>query len=222
MKAKVSGWTLAMGAMALVLIGLAIASVLKGANDPAPVDPTPAPPCPEGFVDRVGDAERIREGLRAIPEGAALLDALRVEVRFCFGEIDVPVVSEERLLVLDGRAPRLEQIARSGHLLHHVTEGMPFPSTIAADADCDAILERAIDEETEAHAVEVRLRRALGLAPDRYEFEPDFWAAPEARRAGVIERYLREHPSGGRNVDPLIAGYTQRCEVERRQAAERR
>ncbi|MCB9597970.1 MAG: hypothetical protein H6719_34960 [Sandaracinaceae bacterium] len=211
-----SGWSLAMGGMAVILVGLALASVLKGASDP--VDTTPAPPCPFGFVDNVGDAERIREQLRAVPEGAELLGALRREVRFCFGTIDVPVVTEGRLLVLDARASVPEQAARVGHLLHHVTEGMPFPDDVPADADCDAILETAIEREAEAYALEVRLRQAVDLDPDRYEFEPAARRASGRAQVALVERYLREHPSGAPNMDPLIAGYRQRCEVERAEA----
>ncbi|MCA9610815.1 MAG: hypothetical protein KC619_34705 [Myxococcales bacterium] len=216
-----SGWTLAMGAMAAVLIGLAGLSIFKGAREAAERDETPAPPCPPMFVDRVGDGDRIRERLRGLPEGAALLDALRVEVRFCFGTIDVPVVSEERLLVLDARASREEQTARTGHLLHHVVHGLPFPAAVPADADCDAILETAIAREAEAYALEVRLRRAQDLEPNRYEFEREFWRASADDQAALVARYLREHPSGAPNMDPLVAGYRQRCEVERAAAGRR-
>ncbi len=204
-----------MGAMAAALLALAGASIWKSARESAERDDTPAPPCPPMFFERVGDGERIRERLRALPEGAALLDALRVEVRFCFGTIDVPVVSEGRVLVLDARAERPEQTARVGHLLHHVVHGLPFPNEVPAGADCDALIETAIAREAEAYALEARLRRAQDLAPDRYEFEPDLWAAPEADRVELVARYLREHPTGAPNMDPLVAGYRQRCEVER-------
>lgn len=210
-----------MGGMAAVLIGLAVLSVLKGAREAQGRDETPAPPCPPMFVDRVGDAERIRERLRGIPEGAALLDALRVEVRWCFGTIDVPVVMEDRVLVLDARAARAEQTARAGHLLHHVVHGSPFPSAVPADADCDAIVETAIDREAEAYTLEVRLRRAQELEPNRYEFEREFWRASRDDQVALVARYLREHPNGAANMDPLIAGYRQRCEVERAEAGPR-
>lgn len=211
--------SLYLGLAAAALVGLVALSFVLGPSAEERFDDRPAPPCPEGFVDAIGEGARVREGLAALPEGAALLAALRVEVRWCFGVVDVPVVADGRVLVMDRRAPRAEQIARAGHLLLHVTEGLPLPETIGAGADCDALVARAIEREAEAHVLEARLRRALELPPDRYEFEPALWAAPEADRVALVARYLREHPDGAPNVDALASGYRQRCETERRAAS---
>lgn len=214
-----AGRNVALGLAILILLGLAATSLWQTpeAADEA-VDPRPAPPCPARFLDRVGQAERIEARLRGTPRGAALLDGLRVQVRYCFGEIEVPVVMEGRLLVLDDRADVAEQAARAGHLLHHVVEGSPFPDEVGADADCDAIVETAIEREAEAYALEVELRAAFELDPSRYEFEPGFFREPASGRVAYVERYLRAHPDGARNLDPLITGYRQRCEVERAEA----
>ena len=58
------------------------------------------------------------------------------------------------------------------------------------------------------------MRRALGLEEPRYEFEADYFATPEAERVGVVADYLRAHPDGGPNLEGLVSGYRQRCEVE--------
>ena len=215
-----SGWTVAATLMGLVLLGIVGASFVRSARDSASEDHSPAPPCPAGFLDQVGETDRVRTRLSSSTEGAALLAALPREVRFCFGEIDVPVVSEGRVLILDRRAELSEQAARAGHLLHHVVRGMPYPAEITADTECDAVVETAIEREAEAYALEARLRRAFELPPTRYGYERSFWAAPEAERVGLVGRYLREHPGGARNMDALVSGYAQRCEAER--AAARR
>ncbi len=214
-----SGWKVALTLMGLVLLGVLGASFLRSGQRSAAADHSPAPPCPVGFLDRVGETDRVRAQLARSAEGAALLEALSREVRFCFGEIDIPVVSEGRVLVLDARPGVPEQAARAGHLLHHVVEGMPYPDEVTADTDCDALVETAIGREAAAYALEARLRRAFELPPTRYEFEPGFWAAPESDRVALVDRFLRDHPGGARNMDGLIAGYAQRCEAERSQAS---
>lgn len=55
-----------------------------------------------------------------------------------------------------------ELAARLGHLLLHVREGLP---QLTPGAGCDADLERALAAEVHAHALERRLRAALGAPP---------------------------------------------------------
>lgn len=213
------GFTIALVALLAIVLGSFLRSYWDDEGEAGPASVGPAPPCPRAFVDHIGSAARIRERLERIREGRELLDGLTAEVRYCFGEIDIPAVTEGRLLLLDQRAGADEQAARAGHLIHHVNAGMPFPDEVPADADCDAIVERAIVEEARAYAVEVRLRRELDLPRARYEFEPTFWATPEADREAMIARYLRDHPHGAPNLDGLVSGYRQRCEVERSEAS---
>ena len=205
--------------IAVALSGFAFASYLQRPSGEPRVDSTPAPPCPAGFIDRVGETSRILARLRSTARGASLLRALRVQVRFCFGEIDVAGVDERGVLQLDRRADIAEQSARAGHLLHHLVDGMPFPSEIAADADCDAIVDAAMHEEAEAHAVEVHLRAALGLPPSRYEFERIYHQTPAAERVLLVYRYLLAHPDGAPHMDPLLTSYRRRCEAERAAAS---
>ena len=99
-----------------------------------------------------------------------------------------------------------------------MVEGSPFPDEVGSDADCDAIVETAIAREAQAYALEVELRRVYELEAGRYGFEADYWSHPEDERLGIVERYLRDHPDGAENLDPLVTGYRQRCEVERAEA----
>lgn len=178
----------------------------------------PAGPCPSGFLEPLGRGAQVIERLRATDEGARWLRELGdTEVRLCFGTIDVPVVSEDRALLLDARADDAETAARAGHLIAHVVRGMPFPARVSADADCAAVVDGALAAEAQAYAVELRLRRALGVAGGRYEFEQAFWAAGDAGEAQIL-RYLREHPDGGPGLDGLGTAYRQRCDIARAEA----
>ncbi len=177
----------------------------------------PAAPCPPGFLEPLGRSGAVLARLRATDEGARWLGELgQTEIRLCFGAVDVPVVSEDRVLMLDARADDVETAARVGHLVAHVVRGMPFPAEVLPDADCDAVVERALAAEAQAYGLELRLRRALGLSEPRYEFEPAFHAGGGE---ATILGYLREHPEGGPNVDGLATAYRERCEVERAEAA---
>ncbi len=177
----------------------------------------PAPPCPAGFFDQLGRAEALRAALGGTEEGRAILEALGpTEVRFCFGVVDVPVVQDERVLLLDRRQDDPELAARTGHLLHHVVRGAPMPDAIEPDADCGALVREALAREARAYALELRLRRALGVRGARYEFETPFFAAPAGEGEGVVLEYLLAHPDGGPGLDGLGAAYRQRCEVQRR------
>ncbi len=195
----------------------ALASSSSSSSDEA-VARGPAPPCPYEFVEHLGQSERLRRLLLSTGEGRALLDALgSTEVRFCFGTIEVPVLSDDRLLLLDARAEEAEAAARAGHLLHHVVHGSPFPAEVAAGARCDEVVRGALAAEARAYALEVRLRRALGVTGHRYEFEAAYVATEAGERA--ILDYLVAHPTGGPGLDPLGAAYHQRCEVARSEAA---
>lgn len=201
----------------VALLGGVIFSVVKSAEDERAASPSgPAAPCPYGFVDQPARGAGLIHGLRTTDDGARLVTALGArEVRYCFGETDHGLVTEERVLLLSRDAPELENAARVAHLLHHVVEGSPYPSSVPRGADCDAIVERAIEREAAAYAIEVRVRRALGEERPRYEFERAFFAAPEADRERVVADYLRAHPDGAPNLDGLVAGYRARCSRSR-------
>jgi len=199
----------------VALAAAVVAMLVRDARESAGAGP--APPCPEAFFDQPARAERLRGLLGSTEDGRALLDALgESEVRFCFGTIEVPVVTSERVLLLDTRAADPESAARAGHLLQHVVRGAPMPAEIAPGVDCDAVVLAALEREAAAYALEIRLRRALGVHERRYAFED---AYAEAGEHAILD-YLVEHPEGGPGMDGLGAAYRQRCELGR--AAPRR
>ncbi len=179
----------------------------------------PAAPCPAGFINQVGRADAIRARLRTRDEGRALLEALgETEVRFCFGHTDVPALAEGRVLVLDADWDGPSQAARVGHLLDHVVHGSPFPDTVGAGTDCERVVRDALTTEARAYALELRLRRALGVEEIRYPFEAD--ANQSDNPLALVERYLVTHPDGGPGLDALGTGYRLRCERAREVARE--
>ncbi len=201
-------------AAALVLVVLVLVALWQREHEVASV---PAPPCPPGYAEQPGREQRLRAHLASVSESARLLEDLgETEVRFCFGGIEVPLVSEDRVLLLSRDGDEKELAARVGHLLLHVHRGSPFPDRIAAGDDCDAVVDRALRAEAPAYALEIRLRRAFGVRDMRYEFERTFWE--EGRDESVILEYLRDHPEGGPGIDGLGAAYYQRCETERASA----
>lgn len=209
-------WRVGVGLIALVLVsGIAWSFLQPGAPSAAPTGP--APPCPYGFVDRPSATAPVLQRLRTTTDGAAVLAALGgAEVRFCWGDIDSPVVDGGQLLLMTEDDPPAQRAARAAHLLHHVAHGLPLPAEIPRGADCEALVAQALAREAEAYALELRLRRRLEAPGPRYDFEPAFWEAAEGDRVALILDYLRAHPDGARNLEALGTGYRQRCEVQAR------
>ncbi len=83
--------------------------------------------------------------------------------------------------------------------------------------DCDAQVDEALALEARALALELRLRRALGVTSRRlpYAFEDGFWSAPAAGRERLVLDYLRAHPDGAPGLDGLASGYARRCRAGR-------
>lgn len=207
-----------MAAIAIAVLGALVIAALAASDGEGAVARGPAPPCPYEFVEHLGRSDRLRRVLGSAAEGRALLDALGpTEVRFCFGSIEVPVLSDDRVLLLDANAEEAEAAARAGHLLHHAVHGSPFPPSVAAGASCDDVVRGALAAEARAYALEVRLRRALGVTGHRYAFEAAY-VANEAGERAILD-YLVAHPEGGPGLDPLGAAYRQRCELARSEAA---
>jgi hypothetical protein len=214
---KEGQWRIAaMILLALLAIGVVWSLVRTPSGEPErEVLRGPAPPCPFGYMDRVGQGELIMARLRTSEEGRQIADALgTTEVRFCFGDIEVPAVTEGRLLLLTEGESVDVLAARTGHLLTHVLRGPPLPDDIPRGADCDALVRRALRAEARAYAIELRLRRDFGVMEQRYEFEAPFHRARDGER--VIYDYFRAHPEGGPGLDPLPTAYRQRCDVESR------
>ena len=177
-------------------------------------------PCPRGTTDRPAVSDAIVGLLVSTREGSELLAATeRSRGRLCFGPQELSVVSDSSSLVLSDALSVPEAAARVGHLLVHVRDGLPYRDGDGAQAgSCEEIADRALAREAPAYALELRLRRELRVEGPvmAFDFERDYWAAPEAERDALILGWLRAHPLGGPGVDALGDGYRARCEAERR------
>jgi len=111
------------------------------------------------------------------------------------------------VILLDRELDEPEAAARVGHLLEHAAKEMP------TTGDCDAQVSAMLGREARALALELRLRRELGVRAPRipYAFEDAFWAAPPQQREGLLLEYLRAHPDGAPGLDALASSYARRC-----------
>jgi hypothetical protein len=114
--------------------------------------------CPDGYRSDPPRTSRVADALGRNSEGKPLLDAARGRYQVCWGEPSVPVIDAQRRLLLPRGATDAEAAARMGHLLLHVVEGIPL-------ADGCGTRALAEQQEKKAHALEARLRAALGASP---------------------------------------------------------
>lgn len=178
--------------------------------------PEPAP-CPLGHHRDPARAAELEARLADTREGAPLAALLAGTAGICFAADAIDVITTERVLLLSDGMETGEAAARLGHLLVHVRDGLPMREAIPRGADCEALLDEALDREAQAHAAEMRLQRALGAVPRRHAFEitDAVLALPEAEQAGAVRAYLEAHPTGAPGIDGLAAGYLERCLRER-------
>lgn len=116
-----------------------------------------APRCPAGFSPDAARTRRVTALLLELPEAAPLVSAAE-PFDVCWGEVSLSVLDDRRCVRLDRRLGDPEAAARLGHLLLHLREGVPLAE------GCDArALALAEDRERGAHALEGRLRAALGV-----------------------------------------------------------
>ena len=185
---------------------MALASPLLLA--PAPPCPPRAPACPQPLAEDGARTRAIQALLSTDREASALLVESAGRVTLCFGAVAEPSVTSDGALLLDASQPAPEAAARVAHLLHHRRAGSPLVGH--RSSDCDRWVEAALDEEAQAHALEIRLLLAAGR-PARFPFAAEAWAAPEDQRVEIIHRWLREHPAGFGGVPALATSYQSRC-----------
>jgi hypothetical protein len=151
--------------------------------------------------------------LASAPAGRDLLARAPGPLRICFVEIPVAAVTTEGTFLLDPRTPDAESAARLGHLLLHQIEG-GLNIEGAPDRPCERVVDQAIWAEARAHALELELRRALGVTDPRrrFPFEDAFWAAPPEERVATLHHYFRAHPEGDSILPGFVSAYAARCD----------
>lgn len=120
-------------------------------------------------------------------------------------------------MLLDERDGDAEGAARLGHLLLHAIEGLPMDPGRGRGRPCEARVAEAVRVEARAHALELELRRDLGVTAPRatFAFETAFWSAPPERRVEVIRAWLEAHPHGGAGVPGFVDAYGRACRAAR-------
>ena len=179
-------------------------------------DSTDPPGCREGQRE---DPERAA-GLIALLSTTEARDLLRRAprpLRLCFTDTRISTVATDGVYTLAGRATDTECAARLGHLLLHTVEGRPLPAHIDRSRPCDAVVREALEAEVRANALELRLRRKLGvpLGAPEFPFEREFWDAAPGERSGVLRTYFKAHPEGVLGVPGYVGIFTRRCEALR-------
>jgi len=170
------------------------------------------PACPTGLrADRARAAQLVAL-TRSTSEGGALITRAPQPLQICFADEGTGVVRSDGVFVLAATGDARLAAARLGHLLHHQIEGVPLHEPLAPDRSCTDLVAEAMVAEAQAHALEIRLRRELGLADPLWseELEAEFWAAPRAAQFDLVHRFLTG--ADGRPGAPnLEHAYTQRC-----------
>jgi len=146
---------------------------------------------------------RLVELLQDVPEARRLLAR---DVPICFGAVPVSAVDDQPVVLMESDRGDASAAARYAHLLMHLVDGSPF----VPGEDCDLVVERALDREAAAYALELRVLRSLGGGPSAY---PALEAAYDASAEDGVRGWLAENPHGGAGVDGLAAGYRARCEA---------
>lgn len=124
-------------------------------------DEPQGPACPDRTARDPERLARLHQRLTADPDARALVIATHGRYVVCFGEGTEAGVDAQHRLLLDRSQDDAPTAAKLGHLLLHVSQGLPFE-----DADrrsCEQRLTLARDREQAAHALESSLRVRFGL-----------------------------------------------------------
>jgi hypothetical protein len=161
-------------------------------------------PCPAGLKLDSARAERVLTLLTSVEAGRGVHDRARAPFRLCFGPRDETAVTADGAVLLDTRVPEAESAARLGHLLLHFVDGVrpePLPTPDPDVRSCESAVEESVAAEARAHALELELRKALGVThPARtFPFENEFWTTPPTGRDALLRaRFLGQMCSRGR------------------------
>jgi hypothetical protein len=194
--------------IALILLGLTLVIVL-GARQKFPTNSH----CRAPYVAQSDLATRLWDRLKTTKEGADLVLRLPSPPSVCFGQVEFSVVTTEGIILLNDQATDGENAAKLAHLMLHFAEGNPLEK--ADGGDCDERVRNALRREARAFALELRLRRDLGVTRKAYEFEDEFWTIQDKeKQIFVLFDYLQKHPDGAPGIDALGTSYAKRCREE--------
>lgn len=119
------------------------------------------PRCPEGTARDEGRLVRLQQRLASDPLARSLVVATQGRYVTCFGDGIEPGIDAEHRLRLDRRQDDARAAAKLGHLLLHVSRGLPFDE--GDTRPCAERLARAHELERAAHALESSLLQRFGF-----------------------------------------------------------
>jgi len=212
-----------LGTLSVLILTAGASACERDGRSPHDASAAPGLQCPAGKHLDPDRLARLRALLEKSGGGRDLLRRAPEPLHACFGEVPVPAITTGGVFLLDSRLAEPESASRFAHLLHHAVEGMPGADIGDRSRPCSAIVDDALRSEAEAHALELQLRRELGVTgPSRtYPFEEAFWAAPAERRVPLLMEFFRAHPAGAEGVPGFVEAYGSRCEEMRRQGSPR-
>jgi hypothetical protein len=167
--------------------------------------------CPAGFAEDAARGDRALTRLTTVSETRDLVRRTSGRRgRLCFGQVDVPLITTDRVLLLSRAAADGETAARVAHLLSHLDGHFPPIDGFDAHAACAPQVDAALHAEARAMDLELRLRQRFSVrAPTlRIAFADAWTAAPSPQLA---YEWLVTHPHGGEGVDALGDAYAARC-----------
>ena len=162
----------------LLLACLVVTSCSEKRVLPAPASPQDGRSCPEGYATAPDRSAAIWELLGSTEAGRSLVARSAGAGPLCFSTPLVPAVTTEGVFLLSVNASDAEMAARLGHLLLHGLQSRPEGTG------------PNLEDEVEAHALELELRRALGVRQPHLKipFEAAYWE----REVGERKELLRE------------------------------
>lgn len=119
------------------------------------------PACLRGSARDDERLVRLQQRLGDDPDARSLIIATQGRYVVCFGDAVEPGVDPQHRLLLDADQDDARAAAKLGHLLMHVSRGLPFDDD--GRGPCAERLARARELEQDAHALESRLLQRSGL-----------------------------------------------------------
>jgi hypothetical protein len=142
-----------------VSVAMALATMGLVACD----DARPGPPCVDGTSRDPERAAALQRRLASQPLTRSLVAATEGRFVVCFGAGIESGLDAQHRVRLDASLGEDTAAAKLGHLLLHVSEGLPWDEDDARP--CDARLATAREREGRAHALEASLLGAFGQPP---------------------------------------------------------
>jgi hypothetical protein len=184
----------------VIVMSLSLIGAAGGSPDPSGGE------CPQGFATDQRRAHAILGELDRV--NAAASTSISAD-RMCFGEVNISLITDDGVMLLNRDADDRRGAARVAHLASHLAQRSRFDPT-KRSSDCDAWVDDVLHAEAEAFAIELDVARKLDVELP-YAFAHSSTSSHRESLEASIYAFLRSHPNGDANVEPLARGYDERC-----------